>query len=85
MLDLFKTTRYGKFNKNSDDTDSVLFEPTREVQEFQADLKRLFGKFKGQLNNPEFIKGVAQIMINWKSLLRSQLDNTHSKTLKQKT
>jgi len=82
MLDLFKTTRYGKFNKNTDDTDSVLSKPTWEVQEFQADLKRLFGKFKGQLDNPEFIKGVAQIMVNWKSLLRSQLDNTHSKTLK---
>merc|ERR1711906_95421 len=39
-----------------------------------GELRALFGKFKGDLKNPEFIKGVAQIMNNWKSLLRSQLN-----------
>jgi len=66
--------RYSGFNRNPEDPDSEKFEPTGSVSEFKEDLRALFGKFKGDLKNPEFIKGVAQIMVNWKSLLRSQLD-----------
>ena len=39
---------------------------------------------KGDLKNPEFIKGVAQIMVNWKPLLRSQLDEAKKKKAKKK-
>jgi len=67
-------TRYSGFNKNPEDPDSVPFNPTGAVAEFREELRALFGKFKGDLKNPEFIKGVAQIMVNWKALLRSQLD-----------
>ena len=66
--------RYSGFIRNPEDPDSVLFEPTGSVAQFKEDLRALFGKFKGDLKNPEFIKGVAEIMVNWKSLLRSQLD-----------
>ena len=66
--------RYSGFNRNPEDPDSVPFEPKGSVAQFKEDLRALFGKFKGDLKNPEFIKGVAQIMVNWKSLLRSQLD-----------
>ena len=72
--ELEEVTRYSGFIRNPEDPDSEQFDPTWEVKQFQADLRRLFGKFKGELNNPEFIKGVAQIMVNWKSLLRSQLE-----------
>merc|ERR1711966_39117 len=72
--ELEEVTRYSGFERNPEDPDSEQFDPTWEVKQFQADLRRLFGKFKGELNNPEFIKGVAQIMVNWKSLLRSQLE-----------
>ena len=48
------------------------------------DLRALFGKFKGDLKNPEFIKGVAEIMVNWKSLLRSQLDEKKKAKSKKK-
>ncbi len=65
---------YSGFLRNPEDPDSEKFEPTGALAEFKEDLKALFGKFKGDLKNPEFIKGVAQIMVNWKSLLRSQLD-----------
>jgi len=65
---------YSGFLRNPEDPDSEKFEPTGAVAEFKEDLRALFGKFKGDLKNPEFIKGVAQIMVNWKSLLRSQLD-----------
>ena len=69
-----EVTRYSGFNKNPEDPDSVPFNPTGAVAEFREELRALFGKFKGDLKNPEFIKGVAQIMVNWKALLRSQLD-----------
>ena len=65
---------YSGFLRNPEDPDSEPFEPTGTVAQFREDLRALFGKFKGDLKNPEFIKGVAQIMVNWKSLLRSQLD-----------
>ena len=67
---------YSGFIRNPEDKDSIPFKPTGSVSEFREDLKALFGKFKGDLKNPEFIKGVAQIMVNWKSLLRSQMDES---------
>jgi hypothetical protein len=67
---------YSGFIKNPEDPDSKKFEPTGVVAQFKEDLRALFGKFKGDLKNPEFIKGVAQIMVNWKSLLRSQMDES---------
>jgi hypothetical protein len=69
--ELFET--YSGFIRNPEDPDSEPFEPTGTVAQFREELRALFGKFKGDLRNPEFIKGVAQIMVNWKSLLRSQL------------
>ena len=69
-----EVTRYSGFNRNPEDPDSEPFNPTGAVAEFKEDLRALFGKFKGDLKNPEFIKGVAQVMVSWKSLLRSQLD-----------
>ena len=65
---------YSGFMRNPEDPDSEPFEPTGSVSEFREELRALFGKFKGDLKNPDFIKGVAQIMVNWKPLLRSQLD-----------
>ena len=65
---------YSGFIRGEEDPDSIPFKPTKSVSEFTEDLRALFGKFKGDLKNPEFIKGVAQVMVNWKSLLRSQLD-----------
>ena len=65
---------YSGFVRGEEDPDSEPFNPTGAVAEFKEDLRSLFGKFKGDLKNPEFIKGVAEIMVNWKSLLRSQLD-----------
>jgi hypothetical protein len=73
-MSMNEVTRYSGFDRNPEDPDSIPFEPTGSVSEFKEDLRALFGKFKGDLKNPEFIKGVAQIMVNWKSLLRSQLD-----------
>jgi len=67
---------YSGFIRNPEDPDSKKFEPTGVVAQFKEDLRALFGKFKGDLKNPEFIKGVAQIMVNWKSLLRSQMDES---------
>ena len=67
---------YSGFLRNPEDPDSEKFEPKGSVSEFREDLRALFGKFKGDLKNPEFIKGVAQIMVNWKSLLRSQMDES---------
>ena len=75
---------YSGFLRNPEDPDSEPFEPTGSVSEFREDLRTLFGKFKGDLKNPEFIKGVAQIMVNWKSLLRSQLDEAKKKKKKEK-
>jgi len=65
---------YSGFMRSTPDPDSEPFEPTGSVSQFQEELKALFNKFKGDLKNPEFITGVAQIMVNWKSLLRSQMD-----------
>ena len=73
-LDLPMSEAYSGFLRNPEDPDSEKFEPTLPVAQFKEDLRALFGKFKGDLKNPEFIKGVAQIMVNWKSLLRSQMD-----------
>jgi hypothetical protein len=65
---------YSGFVRNPEDPDSEPFEPTGSVSKFREELRALFSKFKGDLKNPDFIKGVAQIMVNWKPLLRSQLD-----------
>ena len=65
---------YSGFIRNPEDPDSEKFEPTGAVAEFREEIRALFGKFKGDLKNPEFIKGVAQVMVSWKSLLRSQLE-----------
>ena len=82
-VELILDEAYSGFRRGEpEDPDYIPFKPTGSVSEFKEDLRTLFGKFKGDLKNPEFIKGVAQVMVSWKSLLRSQLDNTHSKTLK---
>ena len=65
---------YSGFLRNPEDPDSEKFEPTGAVAQFREDLRALFGKFKSDLNKREFIRGVAEIMVNWKSLLRSQLE-----------
>ena len=66
---------YSGFRRGEpEDPDSEPFNPTGAVAEFKEDLRSLFGKFKGDLKNPEFIKGVGEIMVSWKSLLRSQLE-----------
>jgi len=75
---------YSGFIRNPEDPDSEKFEPTGAVAEFREEIRALFGKFKGDLRNPEFIKGVAQIMNNWKPLLRSQLDEAKKKKAKKK-
>ena len=83
MHNLIKeVTRYSGFNRNPEDPDSEPFKPTKSVSKFTEDLRALFGKFKGDLKNPEFIKGVAQVMVNWKPLLRSQLDEAKKNTKK---
>lgn len=74
---------YSGFIRNPEDPDSEKFEPTGAVAEFREEIRALFGKFKGDLKNPEFIKGVAQIMNNWKPLLRSQLDEAKKKKEKK--
>ena len=81
-MSMNEVTRYSGFNRNPEDPDSEPFQPTGSVAEFKEDLRALFGKFKGDLKNPEFIKGVAQIMVNWKALLRSQLDEAKKKAKK---
>ena len=73
---------FSGFLRNPEDPDSEKFEPTGSVAEFKEDLRALFGKFKGDLKNPEFIKGVGEIMVSWKSLLRSQLDEAKKKAKK---
>ena len=81
---------YSGFRRGEpEDPDSKEFEPTSQrikgkVDQFKEDLRTLFGKFKGDLNNPDFIRGVAQIMVSWKSLLRSQLDEAKKKKKKEK-
>jgi hypothetical protein len=81
-MSINEVTRYSGFNRNPEDPDSELFNPTGAVAEFKEDLRALFGKFKGDLKNPEFIKGVGEIMVSWKSLLRSQLDEAKKKAKK---
>ena len=81
---LDEVDRYSGFIRNPEDPDSVPFEPKGSVAQFKEDLRALFGKFKGDLKNPEFIKGVAEIMVNWKSLLRSQLDEAKKKSKSKK-
>ncbi len=75
---------YSGFLRNPEDPDSEKFEPTGAVAEFREELRALFGKFKGDLKNPEFIRGVAEIMVNWKALLRSQLDEKKKAKKKKK-
>tara|TARA_R100001463_G_C3533496_1_gene221818 strand:- start:387 stop:1961 length:1575 start_codon:yes stop_codon:yes gene_type:complete len=65
---------FSGFQRNPEDPDSEPFTPTGSVAQFREELESLFGKFKSNLKNPEFIRGVAEIMVNWKSLLRSQLN-----------
>ena len=65
---------YSGFMRNPEDPDSEPFEPIGSVSEFREELRALFGKFKGNLKDPDFIRGVAEIMVNWKSLLRSQME-----------
>jgi len=81
---LDEVDRYSGFDRNPQDPDSVPFEPKGSVAQFREDLRALFGKFKGDLRNPEFIGGVAEIMVSWKSLLRSQLDEAKKKKKKKK-
>ena len=76
MRSLNEVTRYSGFLRNPPEPtpDSEPFNPTGAVAEFREDLRALFGKFKDELNNRKFIGGVAEVMVNWKSLLRSQMD-----------
>ena len=73
---------YSGFRRGEpEDPDSELYEPTSQrikgkVDQFKEDLRALFGKFKGDLQNGEFIRGVAEIMVSWKALLRSQMSET---------
>ncbi len=83
-LPMLEQTYSGFRRGEPEDPDSIPFEPTKSVSEFKEDLRALFGKFKGDLKNPEFIKGVAQVMVSWKSLLRSQLDEAKKKKKKEK-
>jgi len=73
---------YSGFMRSTPDPDSESFEPAGSVAQFREELEALFSKFKGDLKNPDFIRGVAQIMVNWKSLLRSQLDEKKKSTKK---
>ena len=76
----FRTNEaFSGFTRNPEDSDSAPFEPSSQrikgkISQFKEDLRTLFGKFKGDLSNSDFIRGVAEIMVNWKSLLRSQLN-----------
>ena len=83
-IDIDEVDRYSGFNRNPEDPDSVPFEPKGSVAQFKEDLRALLGKFKGDLKNPDFIKGVAEIMVNWKALLRSQLDEKKKAKSKKK-
>ena len=67
---------YSGFIRNPEDPASEPFKPTGAVAQFREELRALFDKFKGDLKNPDFIKGVAEIMVNWKSLLRSQMEES---------
>jgi len=75
---------YSGFRRGEpEDPDTIPFNPIKSVAEFKEDLRSLFGKFKGDLKNPEFIKGVGEIMVSWKSLLRSQLNESKIPTQDQ--
>ena len=80
MRSVNEVTRYSGFLKNPPEPtpDSEPFNPTGAVAEFREDLRALFGKFKDELNNRKFIGGVAEVMVNWKSLLRSQMNESIS-------
>ena len=78
MRSLNEVTRYSGFMRSKPDPDSVPFNPTGAVAEFREDLRALFGKFKDELNNRKFIGGVAEVMVNWKSVLRSQMNESIS-------
>ena len=78
MRSLNEVTRYSGFMRSKPDPDSVPFNPTGAVAKFREDLRALFGKFKDELNNRKFIGGVAEVMVNWKSLLRSQMNESIS-------
>ena len=78
MRSLNEVTRYSGFMRSKPDPDSVPFNPTGAVAEFREDLRALFGKFKDELNNRKIIGGVAEVMVNWKSLLRSQMNESIS-------
>jgi len=79
-VELILDEAYSGFRRGEpEDPDYIPFKPTGSVSEFKEDLRTLFGKFKGDLKNPEFIKGVAQVMVNWKSLLRSQIELDEAK------
>ena len=80
---LEEVTRYSGFDRNPEDPDSEPFNPTGAVSKFREELRTLFGKFKGNLKSPDFIRGVAEIMVNWKSLLRSQLNESKIPTQDQ--
>ena len=79
---------FSGFTRNPEDPDSAPFEPSSQrikgkISQFKEDLRTLFGKFKGDLSNPDFIRGVAEIMVNWKSLLRSQLQEVRYSRFKK--
>ena len=78
MRSLNEVTRYSGFMRSKPDPYSVPFNPTGAVAEFREDLRALFGKFKDELNNRKFIGGVAEVMVNWKSVLRSQMNESIS-------
>ena len=44
-----------------------------ELAQYKEELRALIGKYKSDFKDKNFIIGVAQIMNNWKPLLRSQL------------
>ena len=85
----FRTNEaFSGFTRNPEDPDSAPFEPSSQrikgkISQFKEDLRTLFGKFKGDLSNPDFIRGVAEIMVNWKSLLRSQLQEVRYSRFKK--
>ena len=73
---------FSGFQRNPEDPDSKPFTPTGSVAQFREELESLFGKFKGDLRNPDFIRGVGEIMVNWKRLLRNQLNEAKKKKKK---
>lgn len=79
-MEKIQAISYSGFKKGEhEEPDFIPYEPTKSVSEFKEGLKALFGKFKTDLNNPEFIKGVAQIIVNWKLILRIELKKNKNK------